>query len=155
MTATGALLLALGAGLLVLEAHFATAGAAGVGGVLCLVAGIALSLSGIGVVGWIAVAIACLVGLFMAVAFAFVVAAVLQARGLRVRGGRTGLIGQVGTVRRACDPVGQVQLGGAVWQARRRLADDPGPLGEGEAVVVEGVRGLTLSIRRAEDWELD
>jgi membrane protein implicated in regulation of membrane protease activity len=33
--------------------------------------------------------------------------------------------------------------------------DDPEELREGDPVVVERVQGLTLSVRRAEEWELE
>ena len=73
---------------------------------------------------------------------------------LRPKGGADGLIGQVGVVRRTVAPVGDILVEGELWRARRSLADDERALSEGEHVVVESVRGLTLSVRRAEEWEL-
>src|ERR671924_188135 len=43
---------------------------------------------------------------------------------------------------------------GALWSARPCM-DEPDGLHVGDPVVVEQVRGLTLSVRRAEDWELE
>ena len=43
---------------------------------------------------------------------------------------------------------------GELWRARRSWADEQRALGEGEQVVVEQVQGLTLSVRRAEEWEV-
>jgi membrane-bound serine protease (ClpP class) len=59
-------------------------------------------------------------------------------------------------VRRWSEPAGQVFINGALWRARRRWADsdDNESLREGDLVVVERVTGLTLSVRRAEEWEL-
>ena len=43
---------------------------------------------------------------------------------------------------------------GELWHARRSLADEEDELREGTHVVVERVHGLTVSVRRAEEWEL-
>jgi membrane-bound serine protease (ClpP class) len=72
-----------------------------------------------------------------------------------VRGAAEGLVGRVGVVRRSLDPVGCVLLAGELWRARPSWADeDEPPPAEGELVIVERVQGLTLSVRRAEDWEV-
>ena len=44
---------------------------------------------------------------------------------------------------------------GALWNARPCAFEEPGGFRAGDAVVVERVKGLTLSVRRAEEWELD
>ena len=52
---------------------------------------------------------------------------------------------------------GSVLLDGALWRARRTAWDEeqePEELREGDPVVVERLNGLTLAVRRAEDWEL-
>ena len=76
-------------------------------------------------------------------------------RRTRVRAGAEGLCGQVGVVRRWAEPSGQVFVDGALWRARHDwpLADNEG-LHEGDQVVVERVSGLTLCVRRADEWEL-
>jgi membrane protein implicated in regulation of membrane protease activity len=48
---------------------------------------------------------------------------------------------------------GQVFVDGALWRGRRSWADEEGELHEGDSVVVERVSGLTLAVRKAEDWE--
>ena len=74
----------------------------------------------------------------------------------RVRGGADGLIGHVGVVRRPLDPVGQVAIDGELWRARRCWGEEDEPAaGEGDPVVVNQVLGLTLSVRRAEVWEVE
>ena len=54
-------------------------------------------------------------------------------------------------VRRQVDVL---DLDGALWRARAWAVEDEPPLHTGEAIVVEGVDGLTLTVRRAEEWEL-
>jgi membrane-bound ClpP family serine protease len=77
------------------------------------------------------------------------------ARGARVQAGTEALCGRVGVVRRWSDSAGQVFVEGALWRARHEWADINGErLSEGDSVVVERVNGLTLSVRRAEEWEL-
>ena len=55
-------------------------------------------------------------------------------------------------MRSAPAPLGQVFIDGALWRARPCLEDD---LVVGDPVVVERVNGLVLSVRRAEEWEVD
>ena len=42
---------------------------------------------------------------------------------------------------------------GALWRARRSWAEDDEELEAGDPVVVERVSGLTLGVRKAEEWE--
>jgi membrane protein implicated in regulation of membrane protease activity len=57
-------------------------------------------------------------------------------------------------VRSALEPAGQVFVDGALWRARPSW-DESDHLREGDPVVVERVQGLTLCVRRAEQWELE
>ncbi len=54
------------------------------------------------------------------------------------------------------ESTGSVLVDGALWRARRSLTDDEdeGELHAGDPVVVERLSGLTVAVRRAEDWEL-
>jgi membrane protein implicated in regulation of membrane protease activity len=70
----------------------------------------------------------------------------------RVRSGPERLVGRVGEVRAAPAPVGQVD--GALWRARVWAADEDAALQRGDPIVVERVDGLTLTVRRAEQWEV-
>ena len=75
----------------------------------------------------------------------------------RARGTPDGLVGEIGVVRRPLEPLGQVLVDGELWRARRSWAEeDEPPLAEGDA---GGRRtqpqGLTLFVRRAEDWEVE
>jgi membrane-bound ClpP family serine protease len=155
VTSVGICLLVLGAALVVLEAHVSSPGAIGIPGVLALVAGSVLALSGLG--GSIGLVLA--VGLILALGSISGLGVVLhkgqEARGRRVRTGAEGLIGQVGVVRSWGEPGGSVLLGGTLWRARRAWAEADEPeLREGDEVVVERLGGLTLAVRRAEEWEL-
>jgi membrane-bound ClpP family serine protease len=154
LVAVGIALLVLGAGLLVAEAHLPTYGALGVTGLGLFVAGavVAIDAAGGGVVLMVGVAV--MLSLMGAVLLRYAGAQALLATRSRVRTGAEGLIGRVGVVRSVPAPLGQVFVDGALWRARPCLDGDEG-LREGEAVVVERVQGLTLSVRRAEEWELE
>jgi membrane-bound ClpP family serine protease len=156
MVILGIVLLLAGAGLLVAEAHLPTYGALGVAGVIALVAGGALAVDGSG--GGLALVLA--VSIILAVTAGVMVAyAAREARAVTRRRARTGaeaLVGHVGVLRSAPAPVGQVFVDGVLWRARRCWTDDgDADLHEGDPVVVERVSGLTLSVRRAEEWELE
>jgi membrane-bound serine protease (ClpP class) len=77
----------------------------------------------------------------------------LEARRLRLASGREGLTGRCGVVRRWQNGDGQVFVDGALWRARPSWPDSDDQLTPGDAVVVERVNGLTLAVRRAEEWE--
>ena len=72
----------------------------------------------------------------------------------RVQAGAEALSGRLGVVRHWDEPAGQVFVDGALWRARRDADEDPEALHEGDPVVVERVNGLTLCVRRADEWEL-
>ena len=153
MTALGVALLVMGGVIVVLEAHVQSLGFLGVPGVAALTAGAVLAVTGLG--GGIALVIAC------AVALAAVGAAVVglslhkgvAVRRRRIQTGSEGIIGHLGVVRRWAEPAGTVLIDGALWRARLSLPDEE-PLREGDHVVVERVNGLTLCVRKAENWEL-
>jgi len=154
MTILSVALLFLGLALLVAEAHLPTFGVIGTAGVAALVAGLVLALEGAG--GSLALALA--LALPLAAGFAVLGTVALRrvraASTRRARCGEEGLIGQVGVVRRRLDPDGAVVVDGALWSARRSAVESV-PVGEGERVVVDGVNGVTLRVRRAELWEVE
>jgi membrane-bound serine protease (ClpP class) len=78
----------------------------------------------------------------------------LATQSRRSRAGGEALSGRLGVVRNWSEDGGQVLVEGALWRARNSWADDADLLGEGDAVVVERVNGLTLAVRRAEEWEV-
>ena len=142
-----------GASLLVAEAHMASYGLLGMTGVLALVAG--------GVLAVEAAEGACSWRSRWSCPSRSGSARWSRSRGARrwrwppaAAGGADGLIGQVGIVRQALTPVGAVHVGGELWRAQESWDDgEPAPR-EDEHVVVERVHGLTLLVRRAEEWEV-
>jgi membrane-bound serine protease (ClpP class) len=154
MTALGFALLLIGTVLVVAEAHVP-------GGVLGVLGGVALIVGGVVVIGALgggaALAVPVAVGIAAAAGgWALVVAPkAAQARRSRARVGAESLSGRLGVVRQWNERAGQVFVDGALWRARRDW-DEPGAqaLHEGDPVVVERVSGLTLSVRRAEEWEV-
>src|SRR5438046_3013113 len=155
MSALGAILVILGAALMVAEAHVPSHGALATGAAAALTAGVVLVLSGAGASAGTVVAAGVLVALAgLALAWLLLVKS-LAARRLAVRSGPQALIGRVATVRSVPAPIGRVQLDGALWRARLWVLEEEGaPVAEGSAVVVESIEGLTLTVRPAEEWEV-
>lgn len=156
MTALGVALLVIGAIVILVEAHVPSMGVLGGPGVVALGVGAVLAVSGLG--GGIALGV--VAGLLLA-AVGFGALALSLRKGFAVRrrvirSGPERLVGQLGVVRAWGEPTGKVLVDGALWRARRSWAeeDDAAELHEGDPVVVERLDGLTLSVRRAEDWEL-
>jgi membrane-bound ClpP family serine protease len=152
MVVVGVALLLVGAALLVAEAH-APLGVLGAVGAISLAGGVALAIAGAG--GGLAIVLAAMVAA-MAVAGVWVAVAARKAlatRTLRASSGREALSGRVGVVRSWDNGGGQVFVDGALWRARHSWAEDGEELGKGDSVVVERVSGLTLGVRKAEDWE--
>jgi membrane-bound serine protease (ClpP class) len=152
MVAVGVLLVLVGAALLVAEAH-APAGAFGVAGGLALAGGAALAIAAAG--GGLAVVLPVVLGAVAGAALWVAVATrkALATQTLRARAGREALSGHLGVVRNWSGSDGQVLVDGALWRACRSWDDEEAGLREGDPVVVERVSGLTLAVRKAEDWE--
>jgi membrane-bound serine protease (ClpP class) len=153
MTVAGLLLLVLGAGLVVAEAHLPSHGGLGAAGVTALVAGVILAVAGAGAGLAIAIPIAAVISAAAAGGLFYVGRRVGGARRIAVRAGTESLVGRVGVLREWSDPEGCVFLDGGLWRARRSWSDEQESLSRGDRVIVERVSGLTLSIRRAEEWE--
>jgi membrane-bound ClpP family serine protease len=155
MSQIGLFLLVVSAALAVAEAHVPTHGALGGAAVVSLAAGIALVIAGAGVGPLLALTSGLAVAAVGGVYLWIVVNKALAARRTRVRSGPQGLIGRVGEVRATPAPFGKVFLDGALWKARLWCPEDEeAKLECGDPIVVERVDGLTLTVRRAEDWEL-
>jgi membrane-bound serine protease (ClpP class) len=153
LTGLGFALLLAGAALVIAEAHVP-------GGVLGVLGGVALILGGVIVIaalgGGAAVAVPVGIGLGVITGGWTVVVArkAAVARRARVQAGAEGLCGHIGVVRRWDEPSGQVFVDGALWRARHEWPSNEDALHEGDPVVVERVSGLTLCVRRADEWEL-
>jgi membrane-bound ClpP family serine protease len=155
MTLWGLVLLGLGAIAVVAESHVPTLGMIGGPGAIALGAGALLAVAGLG--GGL------VLGLLAALVLVLSSAGLLTVswrkgtgvRRRRVRAGPERLVGHLGTVRSWCERSGTVALDGSLWQARRALGDeDETELSAGVPVVVEGLTGLTVTVRAAEPWEL-
>ena len=152
VTAAGILLLVLGVGMIVAEAHLPTSGILGGLGVVALaVAGLLLfdtDSEGFG----ISVPLVLGIAIFFGGGLAIVVSKVVEARRNPVYTGQEELVGREGVVRVALDPVGQAFVEGALWRAE--LVDpDLAPVVTGVRVRVESVDGLTLMVRPIADDE--
>jgi membrane-bound ClpP family serine protease len=149
MTAVIVALVVLGASLLIAEAHVVSYGLLGFAGVAALALAGVLAVEALGGSALLGLAIMLPAVAVAAWALVLVARKALAIRGRRPRGGSEELIGRIGIVRH-----GDVFVDGELWRARRSWGDEPRALDEGEQVVVEQVRGLTLSVRRAEEWEV-
>jgi membrane-bound serine protease (ClpP class) len=156
-TATLAVALILVSAMLVVaEAHLSAHGVLGAGAATALTAGVVLALSGAGLSVVAVVASGLIVALAGLTLTWLLFKKSLAAHRLAVRSGRRALIGRVATVRVVPRPLGQVQLDGALWRARLWELEDEGvPVAEGSPVVVESIDGLTLTVRPAEEWEMN
>jgi membrane-bound ClpP family serine protease len=150
----GIVLMLLGAALAAAEAHVPSHGALGGSAAAAIAAGIALVVAGAGLGTAVALAAGLVAGVVGAVFVWVAVRQALLASRRRVRSGTAGLIGRVGEVRATPAPLGQVFLDGALWRARVWNGDEEGVLERGDPIVVERVDGLTLTVRRAEEWEV-
>ncbi len=143
----------IGAVVAVAEAHYPTHGIAGGIGVIAMTIGVVLAVSGLGA----GVLLGLLAGGTLAAAGAAMVTVSVQkgtaARHRRVKTGAEGIVGHIGVVRNWANSCGSVALDGSLWQARPSVTEEE-ELHVGDQVVVERLTGLTLSVRRAEDWEL-
>jgi membrane-bound ClpP family serine protease len=148
MAGLGIALLLAGIVLVVAEAHIAAAGVLGAIGTAAAIAGaiIAVDAAGGGLV------LGIVLGLVLAAALGgfLLVAGLKVARTslIRPRSGREALIGRRGQARAA----DRVFVEGALWQARPCFDDER--IEPGDEVVVERVDGLTLTVRKADPWEL-
>jgi membrane-bound serine protease (ClpP class) len=157
MTALGVSLLFVGAILILLEAHVPTLGVLGGPGMIALGAGAVLAVLGLGGGVVLGVVAALLLAGAAGGVLAVSVGKGVAVRRRRVRAGPEGLIGCLGVVRSWSGVAGSVMVDGALWRARRSAMDDseePDELHPGDEVVVDHLDGLTIRVRRAEEWEL-
>jgi membrane-bound serine protease (ClpP class) len=156
MVILGIVLVLTGAGLMVAEAHLPTYGLLGLAGLVSLVAGGAIAVDASGGGAALVLVFTLVLLLVAGLALATVVRGAAGVARRRARTGAEALVGHVGVVRHELEPVGQVFVDGALWRAQPCWEDgDRDHLRAGDKVVVERVKGLTLGVRRAEEWELE
>jgi membrane-bound serine protease (ClpP class) len=151
--ALGLILVAVAVVLALAEAHVTTGGFIAGAGVIALVFGVTLlgSGAGLGLLGVLAVAAGVLAA--SAAAMYVIGRSLLSVRSQRPRSGIEAMVGHHGVVRgSAVAP--RVYVDGSLWRAQPSILDHEMTLNDGDRVVVERVSGLTLGVRRAEDWEL-
>ncbi len=154
MTALGIVLLLSGIALVVAEAHVPS-GALGTAGAIVLVAAVAVLATAVGANPMVAVPVGAALLLAAGAWGLLATRSVATARRARLRSGPEALSGRVGVVRAWNEPDGQVYVDGELWRARHSWGPgEEADLHEGDPVVVERLAGLTLCVRRAEEWEL-
>jgi membrane-bound serine protease (ClpP class) len=143
VTAAGAALLLLAAGLLAAELFVGSHGVLAAAGVTALVAGGLLLFDTGSDALRVSVPIAVAAGAGIGVFTLFAVGKALRLRQRPARGGSHDLVGHTGTVRVTLDPLGQVMVAGELWRGR---AGGDAALPAGARVRVLRVDGLTLTV---------
>jgi membrane protein implicated in regulation of membrane protease activity len=152
--AIGLVLVVVAVVLILAEAHLTTGGLIASGALVALVSGVTLVLIGAGA-GLLAV-LAVAAGV-LAASLAGLLAVGRSLRSVRSRRPRSGteaMVGHIGVVR-VGDSAARVSIDGGLWRAQPSLLDEGTALHDGDRVVVERVNGLTLGVRKAEEWELN
>jgi membrane-bound serine protease (ClpP class) len=141
----GVLLILLAFALFIAELLVQGFGALGVGGIVALILGGLLLTSTSNpefqVSRWLIYGWAVVIGVF----FLMVMSTILRMRRQLAKTGVETLVGRVAVARSPLEPSGQVFLQGERWQA----TVEDGPVPVGERVIVTGVHGLRLTVRRA------
>jgi len=154
MTVLAGALLILALLLVLAEAHLSTGGVIGAGAIVAAVAGLAVLLDAVGASLVVALVIAICVAASAVAPLLVARRRILRPLHARPRTGREALVGHVGVVRSASEPQLEVFVDGTLWRAEPDPIHRETDLHDGDRVVVERVNGLTLRVRRAEDWEL-
>ncbi|MFI4984599.1 MAG: NfeD family protein [Solirubrobacterales bacterium] len=155
MVALGLALIAVAMVLLLAEAHLSSGGVIAAGGSVAAIGGVAVLLLAAGASAAVVLVLALCAG---AAAISLLLLArrrILRPLRARPRTGREALVGHVGVVRSSGGPEAQVFLDGSLWRAEPSSIHHETELHDGERVVVESVNGLTLCVRKAEEWELN
>jgi membrane-bound serine protease (ClpP class) len=146
VSAAGLLLMLLAAGFFVAELFVVSHGALALAGAAAFVVGSLMLFDPAGESYQVSVEVALAVAAAMALMVGLVVAKLVQVRRAEVVTGQEELLGEVGVVRQALDPVGLVFVHGELWRAKTA----GGPIGPGERVRVEGLDdALTLTVAQA------
>jgi membrane protein implicated in regulation of membrane protease activity len=152
--ALGLVLVVVALGLVLAEAHLTTGGLIASAALVALSAGVTLVLVGAGA-GLLAVLVVAGVVLAASLAGLLAVRRSLQSfRSRRPRSGPEAMVGHIGVLR-VGDSAARVFIDGGLWRAQPSLLEEGSALHDGDRVVVERVNGLTLGVRKAEEWELN
>jgi membrane-bound serine protease (ClpP class) len=141
---TAILLLVAAIGLMVLEAKFASHGALGIAGVLCLVFGLATLVNGPTPEMRVHFGVAAGAGVgFGAITFGLAWIAFKAHRAKRLTGPEA-MLGHIAVAMTPLAPTGQVEVRGEIWKAT--LPPNTPPVPAGAEVTVRAVDGLTLTV---------
>ncbi|MEW6276022.1 MAG: nodulation protein NfeD [Bacillota bacterium] len=143
----GILLLILAFGLFIAEAFVVSHGLLGTGGLVAFVLGSLLLFTGSGPGIAINPWLIALFTTFFAALLALLVYAIVRGQTRKVITGQEGLIGQVAVARTPLNPKGTVFCAGSLWSA----ISEEGQVGEGEEVVITGVEGLKLRVKKKKE----
>lgn len=154
MSAPGVALIVLALVLLLAEAHLSTGGLVGLIGAAAAVGGIVLLLLAAGASPAVVLIVPVCVAVLAVSLLLLARRRIFQPMLARPRTGREALVGHVGVVRSVDGHEAEVFVDGALWRAKQSPLHSEGELHEGDRVVVESIDGLTLGVRRAEEWEL-
>ena len=151
MTVLGIVLIVIGAALLAAELHLASGVLIG-GAAVSLIAGWVVLIIALGGSALVAVPVGVGIGGFIALGGVRLIHDAQELTHAPVRSGREAMSGRIGVVKSWHGATGRIFIEGALWRARCDALEQAPEAGD--AVVVEGVSGLTLSVRPAESWEL-
>lgn len=155
MVELGIALIVVGLILVLAEAHISSGGLIGALAALAAIGGVTVLLLAAGASAALVLLIALLAAAGAASMLIIWRRRILAPLNTRPRTGREALVGHVGVVRSLSGSQAQVFLDGSLWRAEPDPGHEQEALHEGERVVVERVNGLTLRVRRAEEWELN
>lgn len=143
---TGVLLLAVAAGLFVLEAKVQGFGVIGAGGIAAAVIGAMILIDVPTPELRLPLSLVLAVIVPFAVILVFMLKLAMRARRVKVTTGMAGMIGLYGRAQTAIAPEGTVFVRGELWRAR-----SPMQIAPGEAVRVTDINGLTLNVEVEKD----
>ncbi len=152
MLALGFVSIAAAVLLLLAEAHLSTGGLVAAVAAVALVCGLALLL--IGAAAGLFAVLAVSAGVCVAsVGGLMALRRTLQPVGrMRPRSGTEAMVGHLGTMR--VDTTGaRVFVDGGLWRAAPSPLEEENALHDGDRVVIERVKGLTLYVRKADELE--
>lgn len=154
MVLLGVVLVLVGLGVLVLEAHLTTAGVLGIAGTASTATGVGLILAATGAPLWVTIPIAALLAVAGLVVLLMVAREVIVAGSQEIRTGPGALIGRKAVVSSWTGREGRVTIDGALWSAEPAYGwEDPLPE-PGDTVVITELDGLFVSVRRPHAWEV-
>jgi membrane-bound ClpP family serine protease len=154
MVLLGVVVVLVGLGVLVVEAHVTTAGVLGVPGTLATAAGVGMILAGSGAALWVTIPVAALLAIAGLLTLWVVAGKVVVAGNQELQTGPSALIGTRAVVSSWSGREGQVSAAGTLWSAEPAFGwEDPMPA-VGDTVVIAEIDGLTLAVRRPRVWEV-